>query len=281
MDGKNRFQFRAFISVLSGFLFVLLVVTGIVLYITPRGRVANWTGWTFWHLTKHEWIGLHICFSAVFLVTCLVHLWLNIKPMIRYFIQSVQTAKRLRWEPVAALVLCGVVFVGALKPFIPFSSLLDLNERIKFSWEKPTQQAPIPHAELLTIAELATQAKLEADVLQLNLRNHGIEVGWDDVFGDIANQHQLSPDQLYLIATGQKNPLDGQEHGRRRGEGPGGGFGKQTLETACSEMGVDLQKSINALKAAGIEATPQMRIRAIADEHNVHPSQIRSILENQ
>lgn len=275
MSRQKEFQFRAFVSVLSGFLFTLLIVTGIVLFITPPGRIANWTGWTFWHLSKHEWIDLHICFSGVFLLAGLVHLWLNIKPMMRYFVQTAHTAKQLRWEPAAAMILCGVVFWGAMKPFVPFRSLLNLNERAKFSWEKPTQQAPIPHAELLTIAELASKAGLEADVIQFNLRNNGIEVGWDDVFGDIAKQHHLSPNELFAIATGTHS--EPQNKGRH-GNG-GGGFGPKTLRAVCEEMNRDVDQAIETLKAAGIEATADKTIRQIADKNNVHPSKIRQCLQ--
>ena len=49
---------------------------------------------------------------------------------------------------------------------------------------------------------------------------------------------------------------------------------------ACEEIGIEPEKAIEALKAAAIEASANMRIRKIADENNVHPSQIREILEN-
>ena len=283
MERKSRFQLRAFVSLLTAFSFLILAVTGIILFITPPGRVANWTGWTFWHFSKHEWSALHICFGSFFILTCLAHLWLNIKPMIRYFIRTVETAKQLRWEPAAALVFCGIIFWGTMKPFVPFSSLLNFNERIKFSWEQPTQQAPIAHAELLTVAELAKQADVETDTILQNLQSHEITAVETDIFGDLASEHNMSPNELFLIATGVTTPSNrnGHGYGGGGGGGSGGGFGQQTLESACQEMAIDIQTALDTLKAAGIEATPDMRIRAIADENNIHPSQIRNMLENQ
>ena len=161
--------------------------------------------------------------------------------------------------------------MGALKPFVPFSSLLNLNEHIKFSWDKPKQQAPVPHAELLTIEELAKKSDLEIDTIIQNLKVTGIEVNPSDVFGTIAEQQNLSPNELFEIAT------DRQTDGHGKG---GGGFGQKSLKQACEEIGIDLKKAIETLKAAGIEASADMRIRAIADQNNMHPSQIRQILEN-
>ena len=146
MGKQNGFRFRAFISLLTAFSFVALAITGAVLYITPPGRVANWTNWTFGGLNKHQWGALHICLSTLFLIVSVLHIWLNFKPLMNYFVGKAKAASGLRLEWILAFAVCGIVCIGALRPFIPFSSLLSLNERIKFSWEKPKEQAPIPHA---------------------------------------------------------------------------------------------------------------------------------------
>lgn len=277
MSKQNKFRFRPFVSLLTAFSFVALAITGAVLYITPPGRVANWTNWTFWGLSKHQWGALHICLSTLFLIVSVLHIWLNFKPLINYFVNKAKAASALRLEWIVAFAVCALVCIGALKPFIPFSSLLNLNEHLKFSWEEPKQQAPVPHAELLTINELAPKTDMEADVIQLNLRNKGIEVSWDDIFGEIAEQHDMSPNELFSIATGGQSESSEMQHNRGQG---GGGFGQKTLEQACQEMGVEFEKAITALKAANIEATKNMRIREIADQNNMHPSQIRQILDN-
>ena len=277
MSMQSRFRFRAFVSVLTTFSFFVLAITGVVLYITPPGRIANWTHWTFWGLSKHQWIALHICFCTLFLITSILHIWLNFKPLMSYFVSKTKAASALRLEWVLAFAICGIVCIGALRPFVPFSSLLNLNERIKFSWEKPKQQAPVPHAELLTIEELAKKTDLEADMIIQNLKAGGIEAVPSDIFGDIAEQQNLSPNELFMVATGTQTVPSGRQHGGGQG---GGGFGQKTLKQACEEMGIEPEKAILALKAAGIEATTGMRTREIADQNNMHPSQIRQILEN-
>jgi len=270
----KTFRFRAFVSLLTAFSFIAIAITGIVLYITPPGRVANWTNWTFWGLSKEQWSALHICTSTLFLIVSLLHIWLNIKPLINYFINKAKDASSLRFEWIAALVVCGVVIGGSLKPFWPFRSLLDLNERIKLSWGQPQQAAPIPHAELLTIAELAEQANIDVETILERLQNHNIEAIETDVFGDIAELQNMSPNELYGLAITVPKPEGG------RGAGQGSGLGQKTLDQVCGEMGIEPGNAVDALREAGIEATGEMRIREIADQYNMHPTQIRQILEN-
>jgi len=38
---KNQFSFRAFVSVMVTLSFIMLSVTGTILFVTPPGRVAN------------------------------------------------------------------------------------------------------------------------------------------------------------------------------------------------------------------------------------------------
>ena len=279
MRQAKLFRFRAFVSLLTTFAFVFMGTTGIVLFITPPGRIANWTNWTFWALSKHQWIGIHICFGVLFLLGSLLHIWLNFKPLVSYFVNKAQAASKIPIEWLLTMIICAVVFIGALKPFPPFSSLLNLNERIKFSWEEPKGAAPVPHAELLTIEELAQAAGVEADTILRNLNASAIEANLSDIFGVVAEENGLSPDTLFTIAIGATSETRG--FGYHEGEsGQKGGFGQQTRSQACTLMGIDESAAIEALKKAGIKASEKKTIRQIADENGIHPSQIRQIFEN-
>ena len=55
---KKQFNVRGFISLLTACSFILMSVTGIVLYFTPQGRIAFWTNWKFIGLTKTVWISM-------------------------------------------------------------------------------------------------------------------------------------------------------------------------------------------------------------------------------
>ena len=69
MSQKNEgFQWRAFASVLVGFTFVVMTLSGIVLFFTPSGRIARDTGWEYWGFDRYDWITFHTWFSVLFVV---------------------------------------------------------------------------------------------------------------------------------------------------------------------------------------------------------------------
>ena len=311
-DKNNIFRWRAFTSVLTALSFIAMIFTGVILFVTPPGRFANWTGWTLIALTKHQWGGLHICFGLIFVIASAFHVYFNWKPLINYFRNKVSRAFAWRADWALALAVIVVVFVGTLGDIAPFSTVLAWNESIKHGWETPSQRAPIPHAESLTLAGVANYIHDVnfADVVA-NLNAEGIEVALDNsddldvVFGELAEAHNMTPIQLFEIAVGDSGyagygypcadaPGGGGGHGGGAGGGAGGGqggggrgggsgsgFGRLTLKQYCDQMGLDTIDSVEMLRKAGFEATPEMTIRAITETAGVHPGAIRAALQPQ
>ncbi len=302
---NNIFKWRAFTSVLTALSFIAMILTGIILFVTPPGRFANWTGWTLIALTKHQWSGLHICFGLIFVIASAFHVYFNWRPLVNYFRNKVSRAFAWRADWALALVIFVVVFVGTLGDIAPFSTVLAWNESIKHSWETPSQRAPIPHAESLTLAGVANYIHdVNLDTVVANLNAKGIEVTLDNlddvdvVFGELAETYNMTPIQLFEIASGRSGyagygyqcanaPGGGGasgEHGRGAGGGRGGGasgFGRLTLKQYCDQMGLDTIASVEMLKKAGFEATPEMTIRAITETAGAHPSAVRTALEHK
>ena len=279
----RRFRWRAFISVTTALSFVAMSITGVVLFVTPPGRIAHWTGWRIWALTKEQWAGLHIWFSLIFMIAAVLHLCLNWRPFLGYFRSRIHRAFALRAEWMTALLLCGVVGWATLAEVTPFSSLLIWNEAIKRSWETPAGQAPIPHAELLALSELAEKTDgLDAESMVENLRAAGIEVESSDVvLGDLAKRAGMTPMQVYAIATGQTiAPRTGGGRGANR-DGQQGGYriGRLTLRQFCEQQNLNLDETIRKLRTRGFKAEPEMTVREIAATGGVHPSAMRDILE--
>ena len=284
-ETRKRFNWRAFFSVLTALSFIGMAFTGVILFVVPPGRIANWTGWTLLGLTKHQWIGLHDWFSIIFVVASVFHVYLNWKLFVSYFKSKVSKAFALRIEWALALVICGVVFLGTLGDITPFSSLLVWNENIKHSWDSPQQRAPIPHAELLTLTELAEQVRdVDLETMLANLKARGIAVESPDiVLGQLAGAYNMTPARLYNIALGQVGRgrgRGGPERGERHGQGGSGrGIGQMILKEYCNQMGLDVNMAVQKLQDAGFKASPYMTIRVIADTAGVHPSEIRILLE--
>jgi hypothetical protein len=234
-------------------------------------------------LTKDQWGGLHIWFSLIFMVAAVLHLYLNWRCFLTYFRSRVRKAFALRTEWAIALLLCGAVGWGTLADAAPFSSLLTWNEAIKHSWETPTGQAPIPHAELMTLSELARKTDgLELESMIENLRAAGFEVESSDVvLGDLAKSAGMTPRELYAIAAGESStPRIGRGRGgSSRQNAPGGyGIGRLTLRQYCDQQNVDPAQIIEKLRENGFKAELDMTMREIADTGGVHPSAMRDLL---
>ncbi|MBN1972041.1 MAG: DUF4405 domain-containing protein [Sedimentisphaerales bacterium] len=264
---KNQFNWRSFVSVLTAFSFIGLTFTGIILFVVPPGRIANWTGWTLLALTKDQWIALHDWFGIIFVVTAVIHLYFNLKLFISYFKSRVTKTFSLRSEWVVALLVCVVVGAGTVVNFAPFSTLMTWNESIKYGWDNPSQQAPIPHAELLTLIELAEQVPdANIETMIANLEGQGIKVQSPEIIvNELAESVAMTPEQIYQIALGQSTT------GSSR-------FGQMTLKQYCEQINLDVDEAVKILNDAGFTIKPEMTIREIADSKGAHPSEIRTLL---
>ena len=287
-ETKKKFNWRSYVSVLTALSFIGMAFTGIILFYVPPGRVANWTGWTMLALTKHQWIGLHDWFSIIFVFASVFHLYLNWKPFVGYFKSNVTRTFGLRAEWTLAMITCIAIFICTLVGIKPFSSLLVWGESIKHSWDSPRQRAPIPHAELLSLTELAKQTPdVDLETMLSNLKTKGIEVESSDVvLGKLAEAYDMTPAGLYDIALGQaaSDKGGGGRHGQAgadggHGGGSGQGFGRMILKQYCEQMDLDLNTAVKKLKEAGFVVGANMTIRDIADSTGAHPSEIHTILQ--
>jgi hypothetical protein len=273
-----RFHFRALVSVLTGFAFVLLAASGSVLFLAPPGRVANWTNWMILGLRKSEWSALHIWFGAVFLIGGALHVYFNLRPLIGYFKDRGTRRAAVRREWVVAAVLCAGIVVGTLARVPPFESLLAWNESLKQSWENPGERAPLPHAELLTLGELAGNGGVDVATAITRLAAAGItHAEPDERVQHIARRANTSAQHLYAVIT---TAADGHYTGRVEGKGKagGGGTGWKTLGQVCREEGVDVATAVARLEASGCRASEHLTLREIASSAERNPRDLLAIV---
>ncbi len=307
---KPSLQLRAFTSVLIATAFLALGVSGTILFLSPPGRVANWSDWRMLGLTKHDWTGLHVWFSVIFIVAAILHLVFNFRPLVNYFKDRLTRQLGFRREWIVALGLCGVVFAGVRAGLPPFSSFLDFNERIKRSWEDPRGAAPIPHAELLTLKELAEKAEVPLETALQRLAEKGVKGATAEiVVSKLAEQNDLSAQRIYEImqavytqtrggggrgpgaGAGEKSAVgESGETGHRPGGGGGGGGGwgggggpgRMTLTEFCTSRKIDVKEAQARLEAKGIKFAPGRTMRDIAVDNGYdRPYEIMDIIERK
>jgi hypothetical protein len=106
---------------LAGFL--IMAVTGLVLYVVPQGRIAYWTNWTFLNLTKSNWGDVHILSSILFIIAGAFHIYFNWKPLMNYLRDRTRGGMKLKKEIAVSVVAMVLVTVSNL-------SLSDIGKKV-------------------------------------------------------------------------------------------------------------------------------------------------------
>jgi len=264
---SSRFQWRALISVLLTLGFLLLAVSGTVLFLSPPGRVANWTNWTILGLRKSEWGGLHIWFGTLFLTMSALHVFFNWRPLVSYFKNRATRSVGFRKEWAVSAGVCVLVFAGTRAGIPPFSTLLAWNEELKESWDRPAERAPIPHAELLTLAGLAEKGGVEYAVATTRLTAKGIS-GFtaETIVQKIADGGKIPAREVYEIIMTAPKAAGGHAEGKA-----GGGLGWKTLAQFCADEGLALEAVRTQLVAKKIKFDDSMTLREIAANNGQKP----------
>ena len=217
--GKNRkqFQFRSLVTFTVVLSFLVMSFTGVILYLTPQGRMAHWTGWSLFMLGKEQWSAVHINTCLLFLIAASLHIYLNWRVLLSYIRTRAVAGFRRKWEFATALVLSTAFVVTTLGAIPPLSLVTDWNEDIKTYWSRQVRtRAPMPHAESLPLKKLVTT--IDGMTLQdatSILRGKGFEVPDASItLEELAKQNGLSPMDLYEMLGG-KSPAGDKNAGRQ------------------------------------------------------------------
>ena len=228
--------------------FLVLGISGIVLYVSPRGRVANWTDWSVLGLNKEQWGALHTATALLFLLAAFLHLYYNWTTFWSYFKMRFEKGFNLKREFAAALVICGLVLAGTVWGIPPVSYLADWNESIKNHWETASAQPPAAHAEEWTLSQMAENRGVPLDAMVARLKENGYAVSDpSQTIKSIAEENNVSPDALFGL-------MSPPQSGGGEGHGQGAGMGRKTLAEYCEQHGIPVQDALDPLSAAGITA---------------------------
>lgn len=196
---------RKLTSLTITFAFFIMSYTGIILFIAPKGRVANWTNWKLFGLDKTEYTNLHVTFMVLFLVGMIFHLYFNYKPLLSYLKNKARSFSLLTKEFIIALLLNVLFIVGTLYYWTPFEQFLDFEDDVKSSWEKKAKKAPYGHAELSTIEEFAQKTNMNAEKIVEKLEVKKIQgARLDKTIEKIAKENGKAPSELFDIINAPK-----------------------------------------------------------------------------
>jgi hypothetical protein len=279
MTGK-KFSFRVFTSFILAWTFLILIVSGAVLYVAPPGRIANWTRWQLMILTKEQWQAVHTLTALTFLVGGIFHLLkFNWRAFLAYLKRKGAAGFQYRHEMLFSIVLFSAVLAGTVAQRAPFASVMAIGDSIRNSREPAANEPPIPHMEEMTLSALAQNMQMETDRLIATLRFKGlVDAAPDAVLRDLAKKHDCSPLDIYNSLREFQQEQSATSHGAP-GEGGGGGPGQKTLAQVCGELGLSTDSAVAVLAGRGVKADPGEKLHEIAVRSTIKPYELSELLK--
>lgn len=125
---RRNFDYRGLITYLVVLSFLVMLISGAVMFLAPSGRVAKDIDWALLGIGRAEWQTLHLSFAVVFIAMGLSHLACNWRSLAHHLRDRASRNLTLKWEAVLALVVTVWLVTSAVVPWPPASILHDLNE---------------------------------------------------------------------------------------------------------------------------------------------------------
>ena len=255
--------------------FILLVLTGIILYIVPHGRVAYWSDWRMWGLSKTQWGDIHINLGLLFLMTGCLHIYYNWKPIVSYLKNKSRQMTVFTKNFNMALIITLLFTVGTYLQAPPFAWVLQINESIKEAAAEKYGEPPYGHAELSSLKMLAKKTGLDPKKSLAALKAAGIRFESDkQSVLEISKANNVTPKQIYqamktAVSAGRPAGLP---------EMPKPGLGKRSIADLCQEYGLKVPVVLNGLKKNHITASADMPLKKIAVKNGARPIDIYEII---
>jgi hypothetical protein len=264
---KKKFSWKVFISFGLTYSFIVILISGILLYMSPPGRYAHWVEWKILGFTKEGWQALHTVFSYTFVILSIFHLFfINWKSFLSYLKSKKQSGLNRKREFFISTVLTLIFFFGIIFSIQPFKSVMVLGEYLTGSWEKVEEVPPVPHAELFTINQLAVQLNYTSvDEITRKLTIHEIKFENTDkqTLLDIAGLNNTTPIAIYELITKK------QESQRQ-----GSGIGRKTIDDFAVEVGKSVGEVMKVLEENGIKGERGQTLRDIGNNNNIAPRDV-------
>ena len=278
-------KLRKITSLTAALAFILMLITSIILYIVPQGRVAYWADWRLWGLTKTDWGNLHINLGLLFLIALGLHIYYNWKPLLSYLKDKARKMKVLTAEFNTALVIVVAFMLGTYFLVPPFGWMMSLNDYFKDIGAEKYGEPPYGHAELSSLKTFTKKMNLDLGKSLELLEKAGYPVDKSETtISAIGRQYKVPPRTIYeTIKPAQISTTQNADLEKKLPESPPPGTGNLTLADFCTQYKLNMKLVVRELKKQNVEATEVLTLKEIAAKNNTNPidlyEQIKSIVQ--
>ena len=256
--------------------FVLLMLTSIILYIAPHGRVAYWSDWYLWGFSRTEWGNLHINLGVLFLIAFFLHFYYNLNMIIAYMKNKARKFRLFTGSFNVALVLTAVVCFGTYFMIPPMNLVIKLGEAITAKADGKYGEPPYGHAELSSLKIFSKRVDLDLDKVKKLFEEKGINIEDDSQpILEIAENNNTTAKKLYeIMQTVAEKPSGSFTFP----DAPPPGFGRKTLADVCAEYELHVPTIMAALQVKNIKPDLSKTIKDMAEENNMEAMTIFEII---
>ena len=265
-------------SLTAGLSFIAMVITSVILYIVPQGRIAYWSDWRLWGLSKEQWGNIHINTGILFLLALGLHIYYNWTPIKNYLKNKTKNLIIFTREFNVALVLTLICILGTQFELPPFSSILAVSESIKDQAAVKYGEPPYGHAELSSLKTFTQKTGLDLDQSLERIRSAGFDVtDGNQTLISISKINNIPPQQIYLVMKPKvedANQVVSVGKVIQLPDSPPPGTGNMTLADLCAQFNLNIKTLLRDLSAAGIKGDDSQTIKKIAETNQTGPMDI-------
>ncbi|WP_457637479.1 DUF4405 domain-containing protein [Oceanithermus sp.] len=226
---RYAFQWRAFVALLLFGVTLWLLISGLVLYVAPSGRVAKTVEWRLLWLDKDQWEALHTMTGFAFLVLFYYHLVYNWRSILAYMRRKAKQAVQIRRELVWASLFTVLMLVGSAFNLAPVRAVMNFGETMNDFWEwwgtrqgyyvvsedeaHDEEEAATTSGETttttktgygkLSVADLAEQEGVELQLALDRLASYQVKANPDDNMLTLSGRSGYTPGELASIIRGE------------------------------------------------------------------------------
>ncbi len=267
---------RRITSLTAALAFLMMILTSVILYIVPHGRVAYWADWHLWGLTKTDWGNMHTNLGLLFLLSLFLHVYYNWKPLMAYLKNRARQMKVFTPEFNTALIITVVFTVGTYFLIPPFSWVMALGDQIKAGGTEKYGEPPYGHAELSSLKTFSQKMKLDlARSMQL-LETAGYTAEDASVtLAEIGKKYGVAPQAVYTAMKAAAIESSGATAGSTGlpvSAPPG--TGNLTLADFSARHSLNLKMIERELKKRGFAVSAEMSLKQIAAQNLTSPTDI-------
>ncbi len=269
-------KFRKAISLTALWAFGLLIMSSVILYIVPAGRVAYWADWRLWGLTKTQWGELHINLGVLFLLAGALHIYLNWKPILAYMKTQSKQLRIFTRDFNIAMALTALVMLGTYLELPPFSTVIAVSSAIKDAGAVKYGEPPYGHAELSSVETFAKRMGWDLDKGLGLLNQKGFAISDARLtLKDVAVKYNVTPQQIFLAMQ----PSGSVASEAKLPDLPPPGIGRRTLADIGQTYQINLPELLRAMEAKKISAAAELTIKEIAQRHQVEPRELYALIQ--